>query len=269
MNQSKIAFLIAIAVLFGTAGFLHSERTKIQTFKERETERMISAERQAGFGDIEIDTLHDSINQSIAGLKKMVDLGVDKQAALYLPEMPATDTDIFRKDSEGKTYIQFRLAEGQSHVDWPKVYLYNGIGFIYPNDDFTELNKVVLMFRRVNADGTIYIKEMRRLINPTPRSPIKQDDGTYKIDTNSDIKLEYYQSFTSNTIWPDNPIQTMDPGVVMELNKTEAPLPYEKQRQIITQYKRILRKVDKDLATKLRGMELDQRRMVSKMLDFR
>lgn len=269
MIHSKTIQAIALLLISGTVGYLFSERAKVLTFKERETERQIEAQRQAGFADIEIDTLHESLAISINGIKKMVDLGVDKQAALYLPEIPATDTNIFKKDAEGKLYIEFELPQGQSFVDFPKVYLYNGIGFIYPSEDFTDLDKIVLMFRRVNADGVVHVKEMRRLINPSPKKSKQDEAGALEVDSNSDIQLEYYQSFSSNAFWPNTPIQTTEPSVSMQLNSSESPLPYTKQKLIMSQYKKILRKVDRQLAAKQRNLELDQKRMVTKMLDYR
>ncbi|MCC5814427.1 MAG: hypothetical protein JJT78_06700 [Leptospira sp.] len=261
--------LLSLFSLFGLSGFLFAERPTVLTFKERETAKQIEAQRKAGFGDIEIDTLHESIAKNIQGIRKMVELGVDKQAALYLPDLPATEANIFKEDKDGKVYVQFVLPQGQSYVDWPKIYLYDGVGFIYPSEDFSKIDKIVLMFRRVNAEGFVYIKEMRRLINPSPNFSASNEDGTSQIDSNSDIKLEYYQSFTSNTIWPDKPNQPFEPDVVMELNTENDPLPYEKQKLIMRQYKKILRKVDKEMAIKYRGLELDQKRMVSKMLDFK
>lgn len=268
MKSSAKVLITTIALLIIT-GILYAEKPVILTFKERETLKQIEAQRKAGFADVEIDTLHESIANNIKGIRRMVELGVDKQATLYLPEIPSSEINIFKQDKDGKTFIEFDLKQGQSFVDWPKVYLYDGIGFIYPSEDFEKLDKIVLMFRRVNADGFVYIKEMRRLINPSPHFGGKDGEGNSQIDSNSDITLEYYQSFTSNTIWADKPHQPFEPDVIMELNKEEAPLPYEKQRLIMSQYRKILRRVDKQLGRKLRGLELDQKRMITKMLDFR
>ena len=267
--MSRLTLFPALTLGLSIVFSLSSERPRFKSFKEMETERQIESERKAGFADIEIDNLHRSIADSIRGIRRLVDLGVDKQATLYLPEIPATEVDIFKQDKDGKTYIEFDLPQGQSFVDWPKVYIYNGIGFIYPSEDYSKIEKIILMFRRVNADGFVYIKEMRRLINPSPNFYFSREDGTTEIDSNSDIILEYYQSFTSNTIWPDSPHQPFEPNVTMVLNKEDAPLPYEKQKLIMSQYKKILRTVDKSMVRKLRGLELDQRRMVTKMLDFR
>jgi len=267
MNQAKILF--SILLLLSTLNSVFAERAKSLTFKERETIKQIEAQRKAGFSDVEIDTLHESIAKNIGEIKKLNVLGVDKQASVYLTDIPATNSDIFKLDKENKTFLEFSLPQGQSYVDWPKIYLYDGYAYIYPSENFQDISKIVLMFRRVNAEGDVYVKEMRRLINPTPKSIVFKEDNTVETDSNSDIILEYYQSNTSNTIWPNEPIQAMEPNVTMELNKTDSPLPYEKQKMIMQQYKKILRNIDKTVAKKLRGLQLDQRRMVTKMLEFK
>ncbi|WCL49287.1 LIC13212 family protein [Leptospira sp. GIMC2001] len=268
--KSAIKFiLIILASLTILVHSVYSEKTKAMTYKERETEKQIDAQRKSGFSDVEIDTLHESISTNLQEIKKLRDMGVEKQSAIYLTDIPATDTDIFKTDKDGKTYIQFALPQGQSYVDWPKIYLYDGVGFIYPSEDYSQLDKIVLMFRRVNAEGQQYTKEMRRLINPTPKNSVTNEDGTVSTDSNSDIQLEYYQSMTSNTVWPDKPILDNEPDVKMELNNADNLLPYEKQKLIMHQYKKILRKVDKIVALRLRGLQLDQRRMVTKMLEYK
>lgn len=266
-NQAKIIF--SIFLVLATIETAFAERAKSFTFKERETMKQIEAQRKAGFSDVEIDTLHESISKNIGEIKKLNELGVDKQASVYLTDIPATTSNIFKLDKENKTYLEFPLPQGQSYVDWPKVYLYDGYAYLYPTEDFQNISKIILMFRRVNADGDVYVKEMRRLINPTPKSIVFKDDNTAETDSNSDIILEYYQANTSNVIWPNEPIQTSEADVTMELNKEDSPLPYEKQKMIMLQYKKILRNIDKSVARKLRGLQLDQRRMVTKMLEFR
>ncbi len=248
---------------------LFSERIKTITYKERETQKQIDAQRKAGFSDVEIDTLHESIAKNISEIKKLSELGVEKQASTYLTDIPSQNSEIFKKDKDGKTFLEFSLPQGQSFVDWPKIFLYDGYAYLYPAEDFKNLSKIVLMFRRVNAEGDSYIKEMRRLINGSPKSIQTNEDGTVITDSNSDIKLEYYQAKTSNVIWPNNPIQEMEPNVVMELNQEGTPLPYEKQKMIMFQYKKILRSIDKSVSRKLKGLQLDQRRMVTKMLEFK
>ncbi|MCZ8157783.1 MAG: hypothetical protein O9264_16810 [Leptospira sp.] len=269
MTHRFLGFLIATVLSFLALPIL-AEKPASLTLKDRESQKQIDAQRGAGFSDNEIDTLHATISEHLAKMKKLQDLGVDKTAAQYLSQTPETLKELFLKDGEGKPYLEFKLPQGQSYIDWPKVYLYDGTAFIYPNKDFTELDKIVMMFKRVNADGTVYVKEMRRLINPTPKSQSTEKDekGEFKIDVNSDIQLEYFQALTSDTIWPNVPIQKEAANVTMVLNDQKDPLPYDKQKLIMQTYKKMLRKISKVTARRLRNMELDQKQLITKVTDF-
>ncbi|MCG6162383.1 hypothetical protein LFX13_19405, partial [Leptospira bandrabouensis] len=94
-------------------------------------------------------------------------------------------------------------------------------------------------------------------------------DGKRTPNNNSEILLEFFSSHDTDFLWPDNPIQPVPASVTTKLHDAANPLPYNKQRQIILQYKRYMRKVDKMVSLKLHTMELDQKRMISKMLEFR
>ncbi len=257
------SFFVAFAPSF-------AEKPASLTLKDRESQKQIDLQRANGFSDNEIDTLHATIAEHLKKMKKLQDLGIDKTAAQYLGQTPDTVKELFLKDSDGKLYLEFKLPQGQSYIDWPKIYLYDGLAFIYPNKDFTELDKIVLMFKRVNADGTVYVKEMRRLVNPTPKSQSTEKDekGEFKIDVNSDIQLEYYQALTSDTIWPNVPVQKATPSISMVLNDEKEPMPYDKQKHIMLTYKKMIRKVSKFTYRKLRNMELDQKQLISKIIDF-
>jgi|JI8StandDraft_1071087.scaffolds.fasta_scaffold02068_8 hypothetical protein len=270
MTHSFLVFLFTLFSLFLAFSPSFAEKPASLTLKDRESQKQIDLQRTSGFSDNEIDTLHASISEHLKKMKKLQDLGVDKTSAQYLGHTPDNVKELFLKDSDGKTYLEFKLPQGQSYIDWPKVYLYDGIAFIYPNKDFTELDRIIMMFRRVNADGTVYVKEMRRLVNPTPKSQSAEKDekGEFKIDVNSDIQLEYYQSLTSDTIWPNVPVQKATPAISMVLNDEKDPLPYDKQKHIMLTYKKMIRKVSKFTARKLRNMELDQKQLITKIIDF-
>ncbi|TGN18982.1 LIC13212 family protein [Leptospira idonii] len=261
---------ISSVLLFVCSVALYAERPASLTLKDRESQKQIDATRAAGFGDNEIDTLHGTIAEHLKKMKKLQDLGVDKTAAQYLAQTPQKLDDLYKTDKDGKLYLEIKLPQGQSYIDWPKVYLYDGTAFIYPNKDFTDLDRIILAFRRVNADGTIYVKEMRRLINPTPRQQgvDKDEKGEAKLDTNSDIQLEYFQALSSDTIWPNEPVQKDAANITMVLNDEKDPLPYDKQKHIMLTYKKMLRKASKHTAFKLRNMELDQKQLITKVLDY-
>jgi hypothetical protein len=270
MTHPSLVFLIPFLSLFVAFTQSFAEKPASLTLKDRETQKQIELQRASGFSDNEIDTLHATISEHLRKMKKLQDLGVDKTAAQFLGQTPDQVKELFLKDSEGKQYLEFKLPQGQSYIDWPKVYLYDGLAFIYPNKDFTEIDRIVMMFRRVNADGTIFVKEMRRLINPTPKSQSAEKDekGEFKIDPNSDILLEYYQALTSDTIWPNVPVQKATPAISMVLNNDKDPLPYDKQKHIMLTYKKMIRKISKFTGRKLRNMELDQKQLVTKITDF-
>ncbi|WP_322113650.1 LIC13212 family protein [Leptospira limi] len=258
-----LCYFLGMTVVF-------AEKPASATLKERDSQKQIDLQRKNGFGDNEIDTLHASIIENLRKMKKLQELGVDKTAAQYLAQTPQEHKELYKKDKDGKPYLEIKLPQGQSYIDYPTVFLYDGIAYIYPKEDFSDLDKIILAFRRVNADGTIHVKEMRRLINPSPRSesPEKDEKGEAKLDTNSDIRLEYFRSLTSDTIWPNDPVQTSEADIAMVLNDEKDPLPYDKQKHIMMSYKKMLRKISKQTAFKLRSIELDQKQMITKILDY-
>ncbi|GBF50049.1 hypothetical protein LPTSP4_15700 [Leptospira ryugenii] len=270
MTLRQSALILSMSLLGGISTTIWAEKPVSMTLKDRDTQKQIDAQRSSGFADNEIDTLHATISEHLTKMKKLQDLGVDKTASQYLGHTPDTLKDLFLKDAEGKLYLEIKLPQGQSYIDWPKVYLYDGLAFVYPKADFTELDRIILMFKRVNADGTVYVKEMRRLVNPSPKnqSTEKDEKGEFKIDPNSDIQLEYYQALTSDTIWPNVPVQKVQPNITMVLNDAKDPLPYDKQKHIMLTYKKMLRKISKHTERKLRNMELDQKQLITKIIDY-
>jgi len=260
-------FLLILSLL---PALLYAEKPAFVTQKDRDTAKNIAAIRTAGFIDSEIDDLHAEISEHLSKMKKLQDLNVDKSSAQFLAHTPKPLKDLFKKDAEGKTYAEFALPQGVTVVDWPRVYIYDATAFIYPKEDFSELDRIVFMFKRTNSDGDVYVKEMRRLINPTPRSqsPEKDEKGEAKQDTNSDIKLEFYQSLTSDTIWPNTPIQKAEPNVVVTLHDEKDILPFDKQKNIFLSYRKTLRKLKKLSQNRLHNLDLDRNQMISKMLEF-
>lgn len=265
-----LRLVILSIFLFSSFAGLFAEKPASATLKERETQKQIDLQRKNGFGDNEIDTLHSHIIDDLRKMKKLQDLGVDKTASQFLAETPREEKQFYKKDSQGKSYMEIKLPQGQSYIDWPKVYLYDGMAYVYPKEDFSDLDKIILTFRRVNADGTIHVKELRRLVNPSPRSEgtEKDEKGEAKLDTNSDIQLEYYRSLTSDTTWPNLPVFEAKPDIAMVLNDEKDPLPYDKQKHIMMSYKKMLRKISKHSAFLLRSIELDQKQMITKILDY-
>ncbi|GBF39974.1 LIC13212 family protein [Leptospira johnsonii] len=241
---------------------------KILTMEEREIERQIEAIRKAGFSDIEIDNLHSSISQNIHQINKILQMETTKKALRYIGDEPQELPQFLKTDRDNKPYLELDMGSGESFWDFPKTYLYNARIFIYPGSNPEKLEKIIMQFKRTNSNGEIFVREMRRVINIDPKGPQIGSEGKRTPNNNKEIKLEYYSSYDTELIWPDTPVQSIAPSVETKLHEETNPLPYNKQKQIIVTYKKYLRKVDKNVRHKLRDLELNQKRLVSKMLEF-
>ncbi|EKS07008.1 hypothetical protein LEP1GSC175_3186 [Leptospira santarosai str. HAI821] len=264
MNIRILSFLI----IFSIAG-LGAAPNKVLTLEEKEELKQIETVRKGGFTDIEVDNLHASIAGNILRINNLLANETYKKALRYIEDEPREAAKFLFQDKENKQYLELDLGLGQSFADYPKTYLYQSRIYIYPATDGQSLDKIILQFKRTNAKGEVFIREMRRLINNSPKGPTFLGDGKRVPNNNSEILLEFFSSHDTDFLWPDNPIQPVPASVTTKLHDSANPLPYNKQRQIILQYKRYLRKVDKMVALKLHAMELDQKIMISKMLEFR
>ncbi|EKO62613.1 hypothetical protein LEP1GSC082_4555 [Leptospira kirschneri str. H2] len=263
MNIRIFSFLI-ILTIFG----LGAAPNKVLTLEEKEELRQIETVRKGGFTDIEVDNLHASIAGNILKINNLLGNETYKKALRYIEDEPREAAKFLFQDKENKQYLQLDLGLGQSFADYPKTYLYQSKIYIYPGTDGKSLEKIILQFKRTNAKGEVFIREMRRLINNSPKGPTFLGDGKRTSNNNSEILLEFFSSHDTDFLWPDDPIQPVTASVTTKLNDAANPLPYNKQKQIILQYKRYLRKVDKMVSLKLHTMELDQKMMISKMLEF-
>ncbi|MGJ4715804.1 hypothetical protein FH597_05550 [Leptospira interrogans] len=263
MNIRIFSFLI-ILTIFG----LGAVPNKVLTLEEKEELRQIETVRKGGFTDIEVDNLHASIAGNILKINNLLGNETYKKALRYIEDEPREAAKFLFQDKENKQYLQLDLGLGQSFADYPKTYLYQSKIYIYPGTDGKSLEKIILQFKRTNAKGEVFIREMRRLINNSPKGPTFLGDGKRTPNNNSEILLEFFSSHDTDFLWPDNPIQPVPASVTTKLNEAVNPLPYNKQKQIILQYKRYLRKVDKMVSLRLHTMELDQKMMISKMLEF-
>ncbi len=263
MNIRIFLFLI-ILTIFG----LGAAPNKVLTLEEKEELRQVETVRKSGFTDIEVDNLHASIAGNILKINNLLGNETYKKALRYIEDEPREAGKFLFQDKENKQYLQLDLGLGQSFADYPKTYLYQSKIYIYPGTDGKSLEKIILQFKRTNAKGEVFIREMRRLINHSPKGPTFLGDGKRTPNNNSEILLEFFSSHDTDFLWPDNPIQPVPASVTTKLNDVTNPLPYNKQKQIILQYKRYLRKVDKMVSLKLHTMELDQKMMISKMLEF-
>ncbi len=268
--------------------------------KEQRHIKHIESVRENGFVDREVDRLHGSISAILARTKVYLDKGFYEKTKQYMAD-EAIDghkifladkenliyfhSDIFFKDEEDKTYIVVDLGQGLSYNDFPSKHIFERKAFVYPSDDFLSLSKVIVQFKRADATDKNYVREMRRIVNPTPLAsqPMKfegekvkgdlpklQEElivtDSVKADTNDDILLEYYTSNDGVNVWPDLPILKQKPALVAKLNDKEDLLDYRIQKKLFDQYREALRKIHTDLEHRLYLMELNKRGTNFKML---
>lgn len=257
-----MGFLLPIALFSADNGRTAS------SYEEARVQRLIDSVRKNGFGDYEIDSLHKRIGENLGAIKGFTDKGYDKQNAKYLEDVVQKDIpDLFKVDSAGKKYLEFELERGESFADYPKTYLFNARVYVFIADDLS-LEKVIIQYIRTNSRGENFIREMRRVINPTPKPALVAANGEVVADDNSDITLEYYTSNDGQSNWPNEPILANPPGLSIKLNEKENPIPYFKQRYVLEKYRRAIKQVDQAVAKRLYLLELDRKRMISKMVEF-
>lgn len=204
--------LIVLLVL--TASALVAEPTTLRQ-EEKDELKYIDSIRMHGFADRIIDRLHKSIALNITRIKELGDKNYLKNGYRYLQHEPIDESiinknQLFFTDKENKQYLKLDLSQGVTYEDYPNRHIFDTKAFVYLNPDGKSLSKVIFQFSRVNSTGTNYVKEVRRIINPTPNSPepLKREgelvndvkklqeenilDDSVAPDTNSDIIVEYY-----------------------------------------------------------------------------
>ena len=246
-------------------------KPNFMTLEEQRIQRQVETARKSGFADFEIDNLHREISKNLLAIKAINDKGLDKQSARYLTDIPNDNIpDLFLKDSGGKPYLEMEIAHGESFSSYPRTFLYQSKVYLYPSADLKSIEKIILQFKRTNSSGSLFIREMRRVINETPKFTDEEADDPANVqpDDNSDIRLEYYTSNDGVANWKDIPDIEQKPGISVTLNEAENPLPYFKQRSILEEYKKVLRILNKTVSKKLYMLELDRKRMASKLIDF-
>jgi hypothetical protein len=187
--------------------------------EEKEYYQYVQKMRSRKFSDREIDRLHQSLGTMIGKIQDHVATGAVAQAARYNDHLPGDEDVLFWKDKEGKDYFVMNLSQGITYEDYPTYHVYETKAYLYPTEDKKGLAKVVVQFNRVNSTGTDYVKEMRRIINPTPNSPgppkvegekvggdvpkFQEEnitDPSIQADENADLIVEFY---TSNDFYLD------------------------------------------------------------------
>jgi len=241
-----------------------------QDMEQERNEKMIQAFRESGFGDNEIDLLHASIAANMKAIQGFTDKGLDKENARYLGDFPKENLpELYKKDSAGKTYLDIELDQGESYASYPTRFLYNGRVYLYLNADLSGVEKVIIQYKRINSNGNVFIREMRRIVNNSPGKSTLDENGNLVADKNDDITLEYYSSYDKPNDWPDVPVIESKPAKTFVLNEKENPVPFFKQKRILEKYRQALRFVESEVARKYQALETDRKRMISKMMDFK
>lgn len=209
-----------IALFVVAASLLFAEPTTIRQ-EEKDQLKFIDAVRAHGFADRILDRLHKSIALNITRIKELADKNYLKNGYRYLQHEPIDESiisknELFFKDKDNKPYLKLDLGQGVTYEDYPNRHIYDTKAFVYLNDDGKSLSKIIFQFSRVNYTGTTYVKELRRIINPTPNSPepLKREgekvndvkkiqeenilNESVEPDTNSDIIIEYYSGHDKN-----------------------------------------------------------------------
>jgi hypothetical protein len=264
------------------------------TIDPREKEDLLFVEmmKQKGFADRIIDRLHKSIAQNIARIKSLGEKDYLKNSYKYLAQEPVDQAQIdlekvFFTDKENKTYFKLNLSQGLTIEEYPDKHIFDTKAFVYLTEDGKSLGKVILQFTKANFNGVKYVKEVRRIINPTPFSPdpiklegekineVKKlqeenitDDST-PADKNDDIIIEYYSMYDKDIPWVNDKPEIENPIAMKNtLNDPKELLPYSSQKKIFDTYRIVLKVLDREIDKKVKYIELNQRAILKKMTEI-
>ena len=228
-------FFITLLILH--SALLFAEPTTLRQ-EEKDEQKNIDAIRARGFSDRILDRLHKSIANNISRIKNLGDKNYLKNGYRYLQHEPVDESiihknELFFTDKDNKPSFRLDLGQGVTNEDYPNRHIFDTKAFVYVSEDGKSLSKIIFQFTRVNTTGRTYVKEVRRIINPTPNSPepIKLEgekvndlkklqeenalDDSAAPDTNNDLIVEYYSGHDKNL-----PVEETKPELA-ENNKTE------------------------------------------------
>ncbi len=226
-----------ITLLILHSALLFAEPTTLRQ-EEKDEQKNIDAIRARGFSDRILDRLHKSIANNISRIKNLGDKNYLKNGYRYLQHEPVDESiihknELFFTDKDNKPYFRLDLGQGVTNEDYPNRHIFDTKAFVYVSEDGKSLSKIIFQFTRVNTTGRTYVKEVRRIINPTPNSPepIKLEgekvndlkklqeenalDDSVAPDTNNDLIVEYYSGHDKNL-----PVEETKPELAAN-NKTE------------------------------------------------
>ncbi|MDX1957112.1 MAG: hypothetical protein SFU98_00975 [Leptospiraceae bacterium] len=259
---------------------------------EKEYYQYVQSVRAKNFADKELDRLHQSISNSLARMVETTSSGKAKNAARYNDVTPTVEPVYLQKDKDGKDYYTIELSQGVTGEDYPIYRIWDTRVYIYPGSDKKSLDKVMIQMNTVNTtipndNEPLYTKEMRKIINPTPKfaGPPKAEelykngvplwqqenvtDPNIPAEDNSDIFVEFYSDQDTKLKWVDIlPIADYKPGLTVKLLDQADMMPFDIQKKIYLTYRDTLREVDSKIKKKVRMIELNERRTLQKMTEF-
>lgn len=278
-----MAYLMIVFSVFISFSSLLTSPTTVTTEERNFIERTKKI-RNVGFRDREIDRLHAMIAREIKQIRTYVDKKYVFESARYYYYVPKEEKKYFHSDKEG-TYLEIDLGSGTSFSDYPNSALYKVKAFIYTSEDGESLKKIILQYKRANGIDGIYVREIRRIINPSPNYPgppklegekenglrkVQEDrvvDAGVDADDNNDIMIEYYTTHDGNAPWVDTPaIVNATPKLTYKLNDPERLLPITIQREIMNKYKNELHRLRNKLKQERKIVEISFKTMTQKLL---
>ena len=190
-------------------------------------DKLMDARSSTGYADSEIDELHRRIGEILPQLDGIVETnGKDRK-------------------------VRLAITSGQSYRLTGEQYIISGYADVYIRQD-NSLEKVVLIYERLNAVGSTYLAEKRELFNPTPNY---YDNG--QIDTNDDLTLIYSES--------TGPDKDFDQKAEIKFSDIDR---HRNRTEILRTYKQYLRKTINALDAMLRNRDTSQRAQIKYMLEF-
>lgn len=225
LNPIKLFFTgISLTLIFSIS---HAQESPFSPEVQYAQDKLIEARSSTGYGDAEIDDLHRRIGEILPKLNNII-----------------TNNGQERK-------VRLAITSGQSYRLTGEQYIITGYADVYIRPDNT-LEKVVLIYERLNAIGNTYLAEKRELLNPTPNY---HTNG--QIDANDDLILVYSESKGPNEKFKQLAEIKFD-NIDRHRNRT----------QILRAYKQYLRKTITALDTILRNRETSKRAQIKYMLEF-
>lgn len=258
------------------------------TLPEKEYYQYVQGVRTRKFSDREIDRIHLSLAKMLEEIKGHVESKTVQNAALYNAHIPVPEETLFFKDKEGKEYYSIFLGQGVTLEEFPNTQIYNKRVYIYPSEDKKSLSKVIVQFIKVNTTGTVYVKEMRRIVNTNPVAPgppkvegekingdLPKDQEPITTDPeiapqeNGELTVEYYSGHDSVHPWvQETPDAEAKLSLSQKLQDEKALMPFPSQKKIYLSYRDILRELDSKIKNKLHNIDLDRKMTVKKIINF-